>query len=151
MNATYNPLVWQVVLLGADSLVGGLAFGALLGRWRDRLALAMLFGVCDGVGSLVGGMLPHAFPDIPDALLYGLAVALIALSARHSRHWLFAAPFIFALDNLASGLPASSVPMLAISSGLLALVGIIASVCLVRAAQRLYSQTVALRVRFTHG
>ena len=151
VSSVCNLLVDQVLLLGLDSLVGGLLIGPLPQRWRDRVGLAVLFGVCDGAGSFVGGTLPHAFPEIPDILLYGVAVVLVGLAARHSRHWLLASPFILALDNLATGAPATAVPTLAVSSGMLALAGMTASAYLSFAAQGFYRRVVALRMDFTKG
>jgi hypothetical protein len=144
-------LTYLIFALGLDSFIGGLLVGPVLTRWRDRLGLAALFGVCDGVASLVGGMLPHTFPDIPQALVYGLAVVLVGLAGRRSRSWLLASPLVLALDNLATGAPAAAVPAIAGSSGLLALVGMTASVYLYAAARRLYRRTTASRVDFTRG
>jgi hypothetical protein len=114
----------QIPLLGLDSFVAGLVIGPMLKSWRGRWGLAALFGLCDGVGSFMGAMLPHAIPDAPDILIYGVAATVATFAAQRNTRWLASLPIILAIDNLTAGAPATEACVLAISSGLMALIGI---------------------------
>jgi hypothetical protein len=60
----------QILLLGLDSFVAGVVIGPVLKPWRKRLGLAALFGFCDGAGTLVGALLPHAVPEYAEVIVY---------------------------------------------------------------------------------
>jgi hypothetical protein len=144
MNAQSDVLLFQMWQLGWDSLVGGLLAGFVLHRWRDRVGLAMLFALCDGMGSLLSGMLPHRPIDTPDLLLYAFIVIVTVLARRRGKAWLLAWPFIFGLDNLLTATPPGSVPGLACSSGCLALAGMSCSALISSAARRIGCQARSL-------
>jgi hypothetical protein len=110
--------------LGFDSFLGGLAIGPIVSSWRGRAVFVLLFGVCDGVASLLGAAVPHLVPTPPDAALYLIAVVVIIQGARRSRAWLYAMPVLFSIDNLAAGNAVSDAPALALSSAAMAAAGI---------------------------
>jgi hypothetical protein len=91
--------------------------------YRNRLLFALLFGVCDGLATLLGSLAPHRLPGAPAAALYLLAVLLIIQGSRHSRTWLLALPLLLAFDNFAVGGAIADVPLLALSSAAMAAVG----------------------------
>jgi hypothetical protein len=112
-----------VVLLGSDSLVAGLAIGPWVASWRAGAAYALLFGVSDGMATVLGATIPHRVPEPPAILIYLVAVGVFARGARHSRLWLCVLPVLVSLDNLAAGRPASGAVALALSSALMAALG----------------------------
>jgi hypothetical protein len=117
-------LLQRAYSLGFDSLLAGIAIGPVILSNRDRALFAVLFGVCDGLGTLLGLLLPHHFSEAPSAALYLLGVLFIVQSARHSRTWLLATPLLLGLDNFAVGGTVADVPVLALSSAVMAAVGI---------------------------
>jgi hypothetical protein len=123
-----HELLVQVWLFGSDSLIAGLFAGPVVGSWRGRVGLAVLFGVCDGAGTLFGALLPHAAPSLADVVLYLGYVLLVVMAARRSSFWLVFMPLVLGLDNLVSGAPVSSAPTLAVASATLALVGMSLSI-----------------------
>jgi hypothetical protein len=117
-------LLQRAYSLGFDSLLAGIAIGSIILSNRDRALFAVMFGVCDGLATLLGILLPHRFPEAPSAALYLLGVLLIVQGARHSRTWLVATPLLLGLDNFAVGGTVADVPLLALSSAVMAAVGI---------------------------
>jgi len=113
-----------IVLLGSDSVVAGLAIGPFVTSWRAGAAYALLFGVCDGVATVLGSMIPHRVPEPPELLIYLAAACLLAAGIRHSRAWLWALPMLFSLDNLVAGYPAVDAPQLALGSAAMAGLGL---------------------------
>jgi hypothetical protein len=125
LRMVFDPsLPLLVSSLGFDSFLAGIAIGPIIRSAAGRTWCVLLFGVCDGLATLIGGSLPHPPPDLPAAALYLLAVILIVQSARRSRTWMFAMPFLFSVDNLAAGSAADDAPMLALSSAVMAAGGI---------------------------
>ena len=119
-----RDLLLAAFSLGFDSLLAGLAIGSIVPSWRGRAWFVLLFGVCDGVATLLGAVVPHRIPEAPVVALYLLSVVLIILGARRSRAWLCAMPVLFSLDNLAAGSPAADAPALALTSAAMAATGI---------------------------
>jgi putative Mn2+ efflux pump MntP len=117
-------LLQRAYSLGFDSLLAGIATGSIILSNRGRALFAVMFGVCDGLATLLGILLPHSFPEAPSAALYLLGVLLIVQSARHSRAWLVATPLLLGLDNFAVGGTVADVPVLALSSAAMAAIGI---------------------------
>lgn len=146
MSASGLLFFVQIPLLGLDSFVAGLLIGPVLKPWRDRSALAVMFGMCDGGGTFAGALLPHAVPDFSDVVVYALVVAAVLLAARRSSWWLAATPVVMALDNLAAGAPASAAPISAISSGLMALAGMALSGFAWSVGRRLFRRLMLLLV-----
>ena len=129
-----------LALLGIDSLLVGLVIGPVVRTRARRAGLALAFGGCDGVATLLGACCPHAVPDLPGGLLYAGAAAAVMLAARRSAGWLLAAPLLLGLDNLASGAPASAALPLAASSAAMAWAGLAASAALARAVRTIRSR-----------
>ena len=75
-------LLQRACSLGFDSLLAGIAIGPVILSNRDRALFAILFGVCDGLATLCGILLPHRFPEAPSVALYLLGVLLICNKAR---------------------------------------------------------------------
>jgi hypothetical protein len=104
------------VLLSFDSLIAGVALGPLVSA-RDRWWMAVLFGLLDGVATLISGAwLPHsgvAVPRLVPALIAAYGVYLIAVSiwslGRVRLPLLtipaLAIPALLSIDNLMAGLP----------------------------------------------
>ncbi len=122
--ASFREFLPTMFLLGFDSLLAGLAVGPILSSWRGRALFVALFGLCDGIATLLGAAVPHLVPEPPAVALYLLGVVLIIQGARRSRAWLYAMPVLFSLDNLAAGSPAAAAPALALSSAAMAAVGL---------------------------
>jgi hypothetical protein len=122
--ASLRELVLVAFLLGFDSFLAGLAIGPILPSWSARAWIVGLFGLCDGLASLLGTAVPHLVPELPAAALYLLGVVLVILAAQRSRAWLYAMPVLFSLDNLAAAGPACNAPGLAVSSAAMAAAGL---------------------------
>lgn len=113
-----------IVLVGSDSLIAGLLIGPCLTSWRAGAGYALWFGICDGLGTVLGSIALHRVPEPPAVLIYLAAAALLAQGARRSRVWLSALPVLFSLDNLAAGYPAAEAPVLALASAAMAGLGL---------------------------
>ena len=74
------------LLLGIDSLIACIAIGALI-EAKDRVRLAALFGLADGVGFLIGAGLGWAFLSgaVSEVIEMGALVVARGLPARR-RH-----------------------------------------------------------------
>lgn len=127
---------WSAVILSWDSFVAGAIVGPFLRGWRASVALAFLFALCDGGAAVIGDAWPHAAPTPPEILIYFVAAPLIAIAATHSRRWLFLTPALLSVDNLASGLLGANPLVLALGSGVAAIVGLTLSRCFARGAYR---------------
>ena len=127
------------LLLGIDSLIACIAIGAIVDR-RWRLPLAALFAVADGAAFLIGAGLGWTISAgvtevLEVVLLAGLGFYLIVVAAGSRRLaelsvWLV--PFALTVDNLAYGVGSDYSGSLlghtaeqAVSSGLLAFVGLV--------------------------
>ena len=133
------------LLLGLDSLIACIAIGAIVGR-RSLLPLAMLFGVADGVGFLIGSAPGWQIsPTVSEVLTTGMLVALglyllvvSAFTERVAARWpVWILPWALSVDNLTYGLVGDDhaagslfeqAGQQAVASGLLALVGLLVSV-----------------------
>lgn len=94
-------LLWT----SADSLIAAFALSFIL-PGRHTLPLALMFGLCDGLGSVLGLSLPLAgglgailLMACGVALLVGLPVAQPLLKAPG---WLYVLPPLLAIDNVMS-------------------------------------------------
>jgi len=147
------------LLLGIDSLIACFAVGALVSR-RSWFAYAALFGVCDAGGFLLGTAFHWSIPDatanvVETAVLVGLGLYWlgIALYARRlaETRWVWALPFVLSIDNITYGLIdhawSHSVAVQAfeqaISSALLAGIGLAVSIYATRAIPALQRSRVA--------
>lgn len=136
------------LLLGIDSLIACIAIGALVDR-RSRLWLAGLVGIADGVGFLIGAGLGWGLfskgasevVEIGTLVALGLYLMVIAAGTRRvAAHWpVWVLPFALTVDNLTYGLAGEQTGSLladagaqAVSSGLLALIGLLVAVWLPR-------------------
>jgi hypothetical protein len=126
------------LLLGIDSLIACLAIGAIVDR-RWRLPLVALFGIADGGAFLIGAGLGWtlsagltAVLEVGTLVALGLYLLVVAAGARRLAElpvWLV--PIALTVDNLAygvtySGSLAGHTAQQALSSSLLALVGLLA-------------------------
>jgi hypothetical protein len=130
------------LLLGIDSLIAGIAIGALVDR-RTRPWLASLFGLADGVAFLIGAGLGVAiFSEAASEVLevglvlvlgvYLLVVAAGLQRMRGAAGWaVWVLPFALTFDNLTFGLADDTTGSVvgqavvqALSSALLAFIGL---------------------------
>src|ERR1700729_2630501 len=95
-------------LLGVDSLIACLANGAVVSQ-RARLPFAALFGVCDGVGFLIGSAFHWRRPDltttvVETAVFVGLGVYWVVLAFGSQRvsgtRWMWLLPVGLSIGKL---------------------------------------------------
>ena len=91
------------LLLGLDSALCCLAVGAIMPSVRQRLRLALAFGLCDGIASIAGSMLASPFAEPSEFAVYLGCAAVLGLAARCWRPLVFALPVLMSVDNLVSG------------------------------------------------
>ena len=132
------------LLLGIDSLIACLAIGALVDR-RSWVWLAALFAAADAAAFLIGaglgwGLMSQAASEVigmGTLVLLGVYLLVVAAGTAQvtARKAVWVLPFALTLDNLAFGLagePTSSVLAQALSSGMLAYLGLFAAAWLPR-------------------
>jgi hypothetical protein len=115
----------QLLCTSADSLIAAFALSFVV-PGRHMLPLALMFGLCDGLGSALGVSLPLAgglaamlLMACGAALLVGLPIARHLLNAPG---WLYVLPPLLAIDNVVSHV--SDAPALAaLSSAIMAGLG----------------------------
>ncbi len=146
------------LLLGLDSLIACVAIGAIVDR-RWRLPFAAAFGVADAaallIGAGVGWRLSTEVPQI--VMMAGLGVWLLVVAASMQRLaelsvWVL--PLALTLDNLAYGAAGDhsagwllgQAAGFALSSSLLAFVGLVAAGMVPRVLPVLARRTAAVRV-----
>jgi hypothetical protein len=148
------------LLLGIDSLIACIAIGAIVDR-RWRLPLAAAFGVADGTAFLIGAGLGWTISaGVTEVLEIGtlaaLGVWLIVVAAgtrRVAQLWpLWVLPLALTMDNLAYGVASDYSGSLlghaaeqALSSALLALVGLYVAGVLPRVLPAMERRAVAVR------
>jgi len=141
----------SLLLLGLDSLIVCLAVGAMVDA-GSRLKLAALFGAADGLAFLVGaglgwGLFSEGVSQVVEVgalVAMGLYLLVVAAGARHMASWpVWALPLALIADNLTFGLAGEHRGSLlgtageqALSSALLALVGLMAAAWVARALPR---------------
>jgi hypothetical protein len=146
------------LLLGIDSLIACVAIGAIVDR-RWRLPLAALFGVADGTAFLIGAGLGWTLSagltevlEVGTLAALGLYLLVVAAGSRRLAElpvWLV--PIALIADNLAYGVAYSGSLLghateQALSSSLLALVGLLAVAAVLPRVERR-----AVAVRFAGG
>ena len=127
------------LLLGIDSLIACIAIGAIVDR-RWRVPLAALFAIADGgaflIGAGLGWTISAGLTEVLEvAMLAGLGLYLVVVAAgsrRLAELSVWIVPFALTMDNLAygvandySGSLAGHAAEQAVSSGLLAFVGLV--------------------------
>ena len=149
------------LLLGIDSLIAGAAI-CLIVSPRARLPLAALFGIADGALFLIGAGLGWRLTGgVSEALGTGMLVAvglyLLVIAAGTSRvaaRWpLWVLPWALTMDNLTYGLAGdhsagSLLPQAgqqALSSALLAFVGLLVALVLPRVLPAMKQRAAATR------
>src|SRR5919112_778809 len=148
------------LLLGIDSLVACMAIGAIVDK-RWRLPLAALFGVADGAAFLIGAGLGWTISEGVTQVLeigtlgaLGLWLVVVAATTRRfAELWpVWVLPFALTMDNLAFGVASDYSGSLlghaaeqALSSALLALVGLYAAGALPRLLPSMERRVVAVR------
>jgi hypothetical protein len=147
------------LLLGLDSLIAAIAVGALVDR-RSWVWLAGLFGLADGVAFLIGaglgvGLLSEAASEVVEMgtlVLLGVYLLVVAAGTAQvtARRAVWLLPFALVVDNLTFGLAGEqtgSVPgealAMALSSGMLAYLGVFAAAWLPRVAPKIEATRVA--------
>jgi hypothetical protein len=106
------------LLLGIDSLIACIAVGPIIRR-RWSVPFAVLFGICDGGGFLLGSAfhwsMPNSVSNIVEVValgvlgLYWIGIAILsrqtALADQQSRsHWgVWILPLVLAVDNITFG------------------------------------------------
>jgi hypothetical protein len=143
------------LLLGIDSLIACLAIGALVDR-RSWVWLAALFAAADATAFLIGaglgwGLMSQAASELigmGTLVLLGVYLLVVAAGTAQvtARRAVWLLPFALTLDNLAFGMagePTSSVLAQALSSGMLAYLGLFAAAWLPRVAPKLEATRVA--------
>jgi hypothetical protein len=143
------------LLLGIDSLIACLAIGALVDR-RSWVRLAALFAAADAGAFLLGaglgwGVMSQAASELigmGTLVLLGVYLLVVAAGTAQvtARRAVWLLPFALTLDNLAFGMagePTSSVLAQALSSGMLAYLGLFAAAWLPRVAPKLEATRVA--------
>jgi hypothetical protein len=149
------------LLLGVDSLIAGLAIGAIVDR-RWRLPLVALFGLADGAAFLIGAGLGWQLSagltevlEIGTLAALGLWLVVVAASTqRVAQLWpVWVLPLALTLDNLAYGVASDYSGSLlghaaeqALSSSLLASVGLLMAAGLPRVLPALERRAAAYRV-----
>jgi hypothetical protein len=148
------------LLLGIDSLIACLAIGAIVDR-RWRLPLVALFGVADGAAFLIGAGLGWTLSagltevlEVATLAALGLYLLVVAAGSRRLAEFpVWLVPFALTLDNLAYGVGSNYSGSLlghageqALSSSLLALVGLLAVAAVLPRVERR-----AAAVRFAGG
>jgi hypothetical protein len=106
------------LLLGVDSLIACIAVGPIMSRRMSVLPFALLFGICDGGGYLLGTALHWSYPDnlgflAPTVVavigVYWIAVAIVSRRAAAAEenpkaHWgVWILPWLLSLDNITYG------------------------------------------------
>jgi hypothetical protein len=107
------------LLLGTDSLIACIAVGPMMSRRMSLLVpLALLFGVSDGLGYLLGCALHWSYPDSWGDLapavvallgVYWIVVAIVSRGAakaedNHKTRWgVWILPWLLTLDNITYG------------------------------------------------
>lgn len=107
------------LLLGVDSLIACIAVGPIIGR-RVAVPFALLFGVGDGGGYLLGTAFHWSVPDsvsniVQTAILVGLGLYWIAIAffskkaalaeQQSKTHWgVWILPWALSIDNITYGL-----------------------------------------------
>jgi len=148
------------LLLGLDSLIAGVAVGPIVAaRWR--LPLAVLFGIADAAAFLIGSTLAwHITDDVAAAVKTGILVALglyllvvSIFTQRVAARWpVWILPFALCIDNLTYGLIGDDnvsgslfgqAGVQALSSAVLALVGLLVGVVLPRVLPSMQRRAVA--------
>lgn len=148
------------LLLGIDSLIACMAIGAIVDK-RWRLPLAAMFGVADGAAFLVGAGLGWQLSEGVTIALgtgtlaaLGLWLLLVATGTRRvAELWpVWVVPIALTMDNLAYGVASDYSGSLlghaaeqALSSSLLALIGLYVAGVLPRALPALERRAVAVR------
>jgi hypothetical protein len=121
---------FSLAALGLDSFLACLVIGTRPVPWRDRVRLAIAFGVWDAMATLVGSLWLHHSVGLSVILTWALWAFLLCRMARRSRRFLYLLPALLSLDNLFAGSPASMAPAIAVSSASMALCGLfLGSVC----------------------
>jgi hypothetical protein len=136
------------LLLGIDSLIACLAIGALVDR-RSWVRLAALFAAADAIAFLIGaglgwGLMSEAASEVIETgtlVLLGVYLLVVAAGTAQmtARRAIWVLPFALTLDNLTFGLAGEqtgSIPgealAMALSSGMLAYLGLFAAAWLPR-------------------
>jgi putative Mn2+ efflux pump MntP len=96
----------SALVLSLDSLLAGVAIGAILARQRARAGLALLFGVGDALAGWTAWRLATLWPHWLSPLapigfaLYGVYLLAAGAAAMRRPGLVWLLPMLFSLDNL---------------------------------------------------
>ena len=122
---SFDLMSLHLLWTSADSLIAAFALSFIVPR-RHIVSLALMFGVCDGLGSALSVSMPLA-GGLAAVLLMACGAALLARHPIAQRllnapGWLYVLPPLLAIDNVVSHAP--DVPVLAaLSSAIMAGLG----------------------------
>ena len=118
MDAAY------IVGLGTDSFLACVAIGSLAISLRERIWLAAAFGAFDACATLIsnaGVVLPE-----PLALtIYLVCAFLLGYAAKSRRSIVYLLPLLLSVDNVFSGGTPVFALLLGVSSGVMAMAGLV--------------------------
>jgi hypothetical protein len=148
------------LLLGLDSFIACMAIGAIVDR-RWRLPLAAAFGLADGAAFLIGAGLGWQISagltevlEIGTLAALGVYLIVVAAGMRHAAAWpVWLIPLALTMDNLAYGVANDYSGSLlghaweqALSSALLAVIGLYVGSMLPRAVPALQGRVASVRL-----
>jgi hypothetical protein len=117
--------VGDVLALALDSGLAGIALGTCSLSRRERCGMALAFGLCDAVASLLAPALSLHAPGPSMLGIYLLCALVLAYAARRNRALLLALPALLSLDNLFSPTAATTALACGAGSAAFALLGLI--------------------------
>jgi len=114
--------------LSLDSFIAGCALGPLGLPRASRGRLALAFGACDALATLVSGRIGLSVAAAGQAgpvlmAAYGACVLLLGRLALWERRLIRALPLLLCLDNLATPAAPALAPLLGVASAGMALAG----------------------------
>lgn len=114
--------LFSLVALSLDSFVASSLLGAGRLGWRQRLVLALSFGMCDGLAAMLGTLGPQLVAALAALELCSVGTFLLFCTALRKR-WIYALPVLLSLDNLFAANPRSPAFALGLTSASMALIG----------------------------
>ena len=114
----------SVVALGLDSFLACTAIGLRSRPWREQWRIALAFGGCDALSTLLGSFWWHRTMEPAAIVLWLIGAFLFLRTAPRNRALVYAIAVLFSLDNLFVGSPAAMAPLITLSSATMGLLGL---------------------------
>lgn len=123
----------SALIFTLDTFLVCLGIGWRLRSWRERLPLAVTFGLCDATATALGSAWRNRGPEsLPELATFGvyllcawlLGQLLLGQSGRSRSAPIYLLPVLLSVDNLLGRIPAQSAPILGLSSAVMALLGL---------------------------